>query len=81
MAEGIGDALAESWREFRRFDCLPGHDETLLAPDCTAYRGKGVGEGSWPLVRRIRGVLTVDRRPSSLVLRVWDHQAVARARK
>jgi MFS family permease len=52
------------------------------APDRGRHlSGKGVGEGSLPLVRRIRGVLTVDRRPSSLVLRVWDHQAVARARK
>ena len=24
---------------------LPGHDETLLAPDLASYRGEGVGEG------------------------------------
>ena len=45
MAEGIGDALAEDWRKFRGIDGLPGHGETLLAPDRPSYCGEAVGEG------------------------------------
>src|SRR4051812_22246546 len=45
VAKGIGDALAEGWREFRSVDRLPGHGETLLAPDCPSYHGEGVGKG------------------------------------
>ena len=29
-------------------DCLPAHDETLLAPELTSYLGEGAGE-CWPL--------------------------------
>ena len=49
MAEGIVDALAEGWREFRGVGGVPGHGETLLGPDRTAYCGKAVDEG-WPLL-------------------------------
>src|SRR3954468_15793174 len=45
MAEGIGDAFAEGWREFRGIDGLPGHGETLLGPDRPPYCGEAVGEG------------------------------------
>ncbi len=45
VAEGVGDALAEGWREFCGIDRLAGHAETLLAPGRTSYRGEGVGEG------------------------------------
>src|SRR5215218_10270719 len=50
MAEGIGDALAEGWREFCGVGGLPGHDETLLTPDRTPYCGEAVGKGRPRLV-------------------------------
>ena len=45
VAEGVGDALAEGWREFRGIDGLPGHGETLFASDFPPYCGEAVGEG------------------------------------
>ena len=48
MAEGVGDSFAEGWREFRRIDGSPGHDQALFAPDLPPYGGKAVGKG-WSL--------------------------------
>jgi len=45
VAEGIGDALAESWREFRSVDGPPAHGKALLTPDCPSHGCEAVGKG------------------------------------
>ncbi len=44
MAEGVGDAFAEGWREFRSVEGVAGQRKTLLTPDLPPYGGKAVGK-------------------------------------
>src|SRR4051794_27930944 len=45
VAKRMDDAVAEGGAEFRRLACVPGREETLLAPELAPNRGERVGEG------------------------------------
>jgi hypothetical protein len=50
VTEGVSDALAEGWREFRSVEGVAGQRKTLLTPDLPPYGGKAVSKGRSLLV-------------------------------
>jgi hypothetical protein len=45
MVEGMDNALAEGWWEFRGIARVPGRAEAVLLPVRPSYCGKAFGEG------------------------------------